>query len=400
MKHYNLDIKNIIGFLLFLFIFVSSIVIFISMNTSSLPANKYPKNSIIKKVNIASIINEYKENNGELEYETSNIDEITSLIFKEENRYKGIYLNNYTGKELTFKNLIKEKEWEHFLKKEEELLRLKYPSFIVDGILNTEGNKFYYVKDNELIIYYYDYTFSYDYPEEITLKIDYNEIKDYIDFTPVYNDSYQKEDGYNYDSNKKTVALSFDDGPSKTYNSKILEVLADNKAHASFFMVGTMMNACNQCVINTYKSGNEIGSHTYEHMNIKKNSIEKVSESLNKVDTIYNRLTGDHIKLLRPPYGAYNSTNLENIDKAFILWNLDTEDWRYRNVEHIVEYIKNNVKDGSIILMHELYESSYESLKIILPWLYANGYQIVSVSELASLKGRTLENHNAYVYLR
>ncbi len=160
------------------------------------------------------------------------------------------------------------------------------------------------------------------------------------------------------------------------------------------------MNSCNNCVLQTYKSGNEIGSHTYEHMNIKTNSIEKVADSLNKTDQIYNTITGDHIKLLRPPYGAYDKENLETINNALIIWNLDTEDWRYRNVDHIVNYIKENAHDGAIILMHELYESSYESLKIILPWLYAEGYQVVSVTELANIKGRTLEPGNAYLSLR
>ena len=161
-----------------------------------------------------------------------------------------------------------------------------------------------------------------------------------------------------------------------------------------------MMNSCKSCVLQTYKSGNEVGSHTYDHLNIKRAAYDKVNENLSKTDNLYNSITGDHIKLLRPPYGAYSKENLETINNYFILWDLDTEDWRYRNVKHIVNYIKENVHDGAIILMHELYESSYESLKIILPWLYANGYQVVSVSELAKIKGKTLETGKAYLSLR
>ena len=156
------------------------------------------------------------------------------------------------------------------------------------------------------------------------------------------------------------------------------------------------MESCGKCVADTYKSGNEVASHTYEHMNIKRNTYEDVNSSLNKVNDIYHKITKQNIKYLRPPYGAYSKENLENTKIPFILWNLDTEDWRYKDVDHIVNYIIENVSDGSIILMHELYETSYEALKVVLPRLYAMGYQVVSVSELANLKNKVLEPGNSY----
>lgn len=124
--------------------------------------------------------------------------------------------------------------------------------------------------------------------------------------------------------------------------------------------------------------------------------MEDVSENIAKLNTKYNELTGDNIKYLRPPYGAYNKNNLDTINMPLILWDLDTEDWRYRDVDHIVNYIIENVNDGSIILMHELYETSYEALKIALPKLYSMGYQVVSITELANIKNRTLEPGHAY----
>ena len=89
-------------------------------------------------------------------------------------------------------------------------------------------------------------------------------------------------------------------------------------------------------------------------------------------------------------------TNLQNINIPLILWNMDTEDWRYKDVDRIVNYVMENVSDGSIILMHELYETSLQALEIILPKLYAAGYQVVSVGELANLQGRTIDAHKAY----
>ena len=369
------------------------------------------KNS--KKVNIEGLMEDIKNKYSDIVYESNDNTRYKSIVYKstekrtDENnitksgeRYNSIIIDTYTGKEIAFFDMLKENKLKSFEEKEKELLNLKYPEFIIKGIENGDGEKGYYVTENEVIIYYYDYIYNYDIKEEVTLKIDFNEIKDLLNYKPELNKNYQNENGFNYSSNKKAVALTFDDGPSGYYNPLILEELNKNKAHATFFMVGTMMNSCKSCVLQTYKSGNEVGSHTYDHLNIKRAAYDKVNENLSKTDNLYNSITGDHIKLLRPPYGAYSKENLETINNYFILWDLDTEDWRYRNVKHIVNYIKENVHDGSIILMHELYESSYESLKIILPWLYANGYQVVSVSELAKIKGKTLETGKAYLSLR
>ena len=347
-------------------------------------------------INVEEIIGNVKSENSNLIYESTQIEEFTSLAFLENDRVKSYFIDEDTGEELSIEDLIKEGKLEDFKNKELELLNLKYPEFIVQGIIDGNGNKVYLVKENEMIIYYYDYTYLYDVEEEITLKINYNEIHDYLDFTHLLDSEYTNEDGYQYSKDKKVVAITFDDGPSSKYNAKFLDVLARNKAHATFFMVGTMMQTCQKCVLDTYQSGNEVASHTYNHLNMKTSSIEDVNASIKKTDDLFYQITNDHIEYVRPPYGAYNKTTLENVDYPLILWNLDTEDWRYRDVDHIVNYVMENVSDGSIILMHELYETSLQALEILLPKLYAEGYQVVSVGELASLKDRVLEAHHAY----
>ena len=347
-------------------------------------------------VNVEELIAKIKEENENLVYESNDILEFTSLVFFSNNKYNSYLISNKTGKELKIDDIIKKDKWNNFQEKEEELLRLKYPEFIVKGILEDDGNKVYVVKSNEIIIYYYDYKFAYDYSQEVFLTINYNEIKDFLNFSYQLDLEYENEDGYSYSKDKKTVAITFDDGPSSSYNKKILEVLEKNKAHATFFMVGTMMNNCQKCVLDTYQSGNEVASHTYNHINIKKNSIEDVNESIKKTDDLFCQITGDHIKYVRPPYGAYNKTNLENVDYPLILWNIDPEDWRYHDVEKIVDHVMEHVSDGSIILMHEIYQTSLEALEILLPKLYALGYQVVSIGELANLKDRNIEVGHAY----
>ncbi|MBE6154251.1 MAG: hypothetical protein E7163_01575 [Firmicutes bacterium] len=396
MIEVKLKISNLIIVILVLLLIISTLLgVFKFLNNKNDDNATNNKNSVIKEDKSKKIISELKNNHEILEYENVN-KEFTSLVFLENERFESYIIDAYTGEHLEFYDLIKKDKLQEYINKENELINLKYPKFIANVLINGNGTKIYYVKDKEVIIFYYDYKFDYDYNEPISLRIDYNEVKDYLNFSYELNETYENENGYNYNKEKKSVAITFDDGPSRKYNPLILEVLNDNKAHATFYMVGTMAVNCQKCVLDTYNSGNEVGSHTYGHINIKNSSVEEVNNSLNKFNDLYNKITGDNIKTIRPPYGAYDSENLNNIDKPLILWNLDTQDWRYRNVDHIVNYIKKNISDGSIILMHELYESSYESLKIILPWLYSQGYQIVSVSELAGLKGVELTGNKAY----
>lgn len=354
----------------------------------------------VSSVDVEKAISAIKSEHGELLYESEDIPEFTSLAFKENDRIESYIIDTSTGEELKLEDIIKNNKMDDFLKKEMELLNLKYPEFIVEGIQNSGGEKVYLIKSNELLIYYYDYTYEYDYQEVVSLTINYNEVHEFLDFTHLLDSEYTNEDGYQYSKDKKTVAITFDDGPSSKYNRQFLDALAKNKAHGTFFMVGTMMQSCQKCVKDTYESGSEVASHTYNHINMTRKSIEDVNASIKKTDDLFYQITGDHIKYVRPPYGSYNKINLENVDYPLILWNLDTEDWRYKDVDHIVNYVMENVSDGSIILMHELYETSLEALEIILPKLYAEGYQVVSVGELAELKGREVLSGHAYRSLK
>ena len=117
---------------------------------------------------------------------------------------------------------------------------MKYPKFIVEAI-NNSSTKNYEIKDNEMIIYYTDVNINLE--EKLFLTVNFNEIKDYLNITVKLDSTYQNENGYNYDPNKKSVALSFDDGPNGNKTLEILNILSDNKAHATFFMVGNRMNS-------------------------------------------------------------------------------------------------------------------------------------------------------------
>lgn len=326
--------------------------------------------------------------------------DFTAFIVMKNNDYKTYLVSNKTGKEISFDSIIKSDKLNLFWNKVYELLELKYPEFIINGIKSGKGNIYYDIKNNEMIIYFKNYVFNPEYNDLISIRVNYNEVKDYLDFTYELDHEYINENGYDYDKNKKTIAFTFDDGPSGEYTIDIVNELLKNKARATFFMVGSKMHTYEKSLLYAYQNKMEIGSHTYNHINLKKAKETLAKEELEKTDILYNEITGSNIKLLRPPYGAYNDKTLKNYDYAFITWNIDTNDWRYRNSKYIEEHILSHVTDGSVILMHDSYKTTVEAVRNVLPKLYALNYQVVSVSDLAAIKGYTLENHKVYSYFK
>lgn len=318
------------------------------------------------------------------------------LEFSLEDQISSHFVNVETGEETDFFYYVKEDKKEEFLNKITSLLYLKYPKFVADALCVEGVQKTYQIKENELIIYFDNVTVTPEIEESLFLKVNYNEIKDYLDFTFLVDAEYQNEDGYNYSADKKTVALTFDDGPNGSRTNKIVELLEQNKAHATFFMVGNKMNYGAATIQNVLAKGNEIGSHSYSHKNMKRQKVSELIEDEEKTKSIYKNLTGQELVYTRPPYGSINTTVKESLDTIFITWNLDTEDWLHRNKDYIVDYVVENVEDGDIILMHDSYDTTVEAVSVLLPKLYAMGYQVVSVSELAELKGRTLEKNTIY----
>ena len=143
-------------------------------------------------------------------------------------------------------------------------------------------------------------------------------------------------------------------------------------------------------------SGSEIGNHTYHHANLTKADDDTIEKEISDVNRAVKNATGEKATLIRPPYGAYNDKVMALLTEPVVLWDLDTEDWSSRNAQDIAEKVLSTVKDGDIVLMHDIYESTAEAVEIMVPKLKEMGYQIVSVSQMAQYKGRTLELGKAY----
>lgn len=385
MKEVN--IKLIPAVFLFLAILVS---IFLGKNSSSLVSAFDFNKNINNKIKVLIEQNKDKEL---ISNENFN-QKFIYLAFQKDNEITSYILDIDTGEEKDLLHYIKKEKRDAFQQKINDFLYLKYPEFIVDVLVKDESKKMYQLLKNELGICYNKEKIEPKVKENLCIFIPYNEIKDMPNFTVAYDVSYESEK--NNQENKKAVALTFDDGPNSEKTNRIVDILEKNKAHATFFMVGNRMEYGRETILNVLNKGNEIGSHSYNHKNMKRMKLADVIYGEEKTKEIYYKITGKEFLYTRVPYGNITNKIKDNLDTIFINWNLDTEDWLHRNKDHIIKYVMENVSDGDIILMHDLYDSTVEAVEELLPLLYAEGYQVVTISELAKLKGKTLENHEVY----
>ncbi len=184
---------------------------------------------------------------------------------------------------------------------------------------------------------------------------------------------------------KPTIALTFDDGPSK-YTKEIVKLLNEYEANATFFILGNKVENYHDTLAYVLKSGNELGNHSYNHKKLTKLSSKELHNQIEMTNNIVKKTLNYDIRLLRPTYGATSGSLKSNIDMEIVLWNVDTQDWKLRNSKKIYEKALHDIKDGKIVLMHDIYKSTLESLKLLLPELKKRGYQIVTVSELKQIQ--------------
>lgn len=209
--------------------------------------------------------------------------------------------------------------------------------------------------------------------------------------------SYYEERGdivWEVPTEEKYMALTFDDGPDPQQTLKIMEVLKQYDAKATFFLVGDRVERYPEVVRQELQEGHEIANHSFRHpsfQGLPGNSME--NELIKTQDAIY-KATGQKPVLFRPPGGFYNEKIIQlskdhHLQMILWSWHQDTKDWRAPGVGRIANKVLNNARNGDIVLMHDfVYNSNQtaEALKIILPELKKHGYSFVTISELLSHK--------------
>lgn len=201
--------------------------------------------------------------------------------------------------------------------------------------------------------------------------------------------------------NRKLVALTFDDGPS-AYTDEILDLLKKYDIKATFFVLKYSCEYYPDNLVRIAEEGHEIAIHGATHKSFADLSTEQINEEIASTIDYIKELGITPTELVRPPYGAINNEIIDSVNYPFIIWNIDTKDWKTKDKEKIEKQILDNIKDGSIILMHNtesVYESTSSALDEILPDLI-NEYRFVTVSELFQDNDIQLEKNKVYYNIK
>ena len=204
------------------------------------------------------------------------------------------------------------------------------------------------------------------------------------------------------DPAKPMVALTFDDGPSDQ-TDRIVKVLAQYNARATFCVIGSKVEAYADVLKRTVAGGNEIACHTWSHpKGLPSKSVATIRSQITKTNDIVQQVAGYTIRVLRPPYGKVGK-NVKAVCKEngmFIAtWNIDTEDWEHRSTSKTYRAVIKGATNGSIILMHDLYATTASAAEQAIPELVEKGIQLVTISELMSFMKEDIVLGGLYTHL-
>jgi peptidoglycan/xylan/chitin deacetylase (PgdA/CDA1 family) len=183
----------------------------------------------------------------------------------------------------------------------------------------------------------------------------------------------------------KCVALTFDDGPSP-FTDRLLHILKDNDAKATFFLIGNKVAANPAGAIRIADAGMEIGSHTWEHPNMTTIPPQDIPAQLSKANDAITGATGRTPVLYRPAGGLSNQAVRQaaaGYGQAEILWDIISFDWiNDSNTVATRRVLMAQIKPGSVVLFHDTYSSTVDLIYQFIPVLKANGYHLVTISQL------------------
>lgn len=196
---------------------------------------------------------------------------------------------------------------------------------------------------------------------------------------------------------ERYVALTFDDGPSGRFTRELLDGLEQRGVKATFLLCGYRLKDYPREAKRIQQEGHEIGLHGYSHSSMADMGQEDLEREI--ADTLALLPDGCRPVFLRPPGGKCSEVVKDaarQADLAILSWSVDPKDWASHDAQVIEDAVVQTVRDGDVILLHDMSDSSVEAALSIIDELKAQGFSFVTVSELARLKGRTIEPGKVY----
>ena len=182
--------------------------------------------------------------------------------------------------------------------------------------------------------------------------------------------------------NRKVVALTFDDGPNPTTTNQALDTLSKYGIKATFFVLGKNVSGNEEILKRMKADGHVIGNHSWSHPVLSKLSLDEAKKQITDTEDALAKVLGSSSKLMRPPYGAITDDIRNSLNLSFIMWDVDSLDWKSKNETAILTEIQREVKNGSIILMHDIHVETVNALPKVIDYLKEQGYEFVTVPEM------------------
>ena len=193
--------------------------------------------------------------------------------------------------------------------------------------------------------------------------------------------------------NRKVVALTFDDGPNPATTNQALDTLSKYGIKATFFVLGKNVSGNEEILKRMKADGHVIGNHSWSHPILSQLSLDEAKKQITDTEDVLTKVLGSSSKLMRPPYGAITDDIRNSLDLSFIMWDVDSLDWKNKNEASILTEIQREVKNGSIILMHDIHAETVHALPKVIDYLKGQGYDFVTVPDLLDSR---LKAHQLY----
>lgn len=196
---------------------------------------------------------------------------------------------------------------------------------------------------------------------------------------------------YKMETDKKVIALTFDDGPDERFTPQILDVLNKHQIKATFFLLGSRIEKYAHIGKRIKDEGHVIGNHTYWHPQLTKEEIGRLSWELAETEKVMENMLGVKTNLFRAPYGALNEAHvkkLAELNYKGVGWSVDSEDWRSLPKEEVKQNILAEIHPGAIVLMHSAghwtqdLTGTVEALDEIIVYLKSKEYRFITVPEM------------------
>lgn len=181
---------------------------------------------------------------------------------------------------------------------------------------------------------------------------------------------------------EKKIAITFDDGPHPYYTEQLLDGLQKRGVHATFFVTGQAAEQYPEIIRRMQEEGHLIGNHTYSHLQLSSRNRELFKKELIQTNEIIEKITGQEVQYVRPPYGSWDKKLETELMMFPVLWNIDPLDWCCGDASCIVQKVVDKAEENSIILLHDEYKSSITAALQIVDTLQAQGYTFVTVDEI------------------